>query len=191
MDESEILSALNEKGIVLISGEINNPMCGEVKLDFLSLVLSSHKEITILFDCEGGNVQAALTIYDFIRILSIPVIGIVVGKCNSAASIVLQACDVRKATRHSEMRLHLLNYSWGGTLDNNSQAVIRAQLQASKELWEKFVAIYARVMNKKKKKVRKLIARHDRELITMSAQEMLDLGLIDEIVDERKSYKIF
>lgn len=80
----------------------------------LSLTLlnaQSADPISLHVDSGGGDVTHGLVIYDAIRISVAPVVGKVCGSANSMASVILQACNVRTATRHSTLLIHNIRRS--------------------------------------------------------------------------------
>lgn len=56
----------------------------------------------------GGLVSSSLAIYDYIKSFPIPVVGVVEGIAASGASIILCACAIRQATKHSHVLIHEL-----------------------------------------------------------------------------------
>jgi ATP-dependent Clp protease protease subunit len=61
---------------------------------------------TLYINSLGGDAVQGLAQYDLIRNAPFKVTGIVVGECYSAASIVLQACNVRKMLPNARMMIH-------------------------------------------------------------------------------------
>ena len=65
--------------------------------------------ITLRINSNGGSIPVGLDIYDIIRESKAPVVGIVMSRANSMASIVLQGCVRRIALPHATIFLHRVN----------------------------------------------------------------------------------
>lgn len=64
------------------------------------------KQITLFINSDGGSVDEAFALYDSIKLCGAPVAGLVNGVCQSAATLVLQACKHRFMTQNSTLMLH-------------------------------------------------------------------------------------
>lgn len=72
---------------------------------------------TILINSDGGDVAAALAIYDALSGRDIDTVA--TGACQSAATIVLQAGQVRYATPHTYFRVHPVEGSYRKSMVDN------------------------------------------------------------------------
>jgi ATP-dependent protease ClpP protease subunit len=110
MDKSESLTRLLTKRIVPIVGEITSETSKRVKLDLLELALQSLDDsVTLVIDSRGGCSQAAIEVYDFIKLNRINAVGVVYGKCMSSAVTILMACKKRVCTPHAIFLLHFVS----------------------------------------------------------------------------------
>lgn len=73
---------------------------------------SSRTPIGFFINSEGGELDAALALYDALRISSAPIIGVVSRQALSAASIVLQGCAERYANEYTRIMIHHNTISW-------------------------------------------------------------------------------
>lgn len=64
------------------------------------------KPFLLRINSNGGYVDSGLFIYDNIVHAPVPVVGLVIGKCFSMASVILQACHQRLALPHSLFLVH-------------------------------------------------------------------------------------
>ncbi|MDD3435199.1 MAG: ATP-dependent Clp protease proteolytic subunit [Patescibacteria group bacterium] len=70
----------------------------------------SKGDIFLQINSGGGSFAGAQKLYDNIVMSPNPVIGLVIGDCFSAASMVLQACSKRYASKHSRLLIHHVSY---------------------------------------------------------------------------------
>jgi ATP-dependent Clp protease protease subunit len=102
----------HEWGLSVEARSIN--IFGEIDLELTSRTLtnidilrkSGDQPIVIYLNSEGGDWEHGIAIYDVISALPHEVSIRVVGQAMSMASIILQAGDVREATRHSTIMIH-------------------------------------------------------------------------------------
>lgn len=130
------------------------------------------KEITIILNTGGGDLYQALAIYDLIKKNKYPVDIVCQGLCMSAGTLILQAARKRISDPHCQHMVHY-GYEWSG---GEARTARRANEHYQK-LEETVCKIYA---NRTKQTIEKMDALLDRDTF-MTAQEALDVGLIDEI----------
>ena len=129
---------LLEKNILEITGgiEANEKMFFYVEEAILRLTAKGSPEIEIYIRSPGGSVFTALNIYDILRYYKGKKTGIVVGYAASMAAIILQACDVRKAYRYSEILIHHIatdNVSLDIMRSKEGMARLKLRLEKSQE----------------------------------------------------------
>ena len=137
------------------------------------------EEITILINSHGGEVYAALSLYDTIKQAASKklVKGVVGGIAASAASmIVLQAATLRLAFQHSTLMIHEPLH-WG------DEHQTKGQMEDSKAEIDRIADIVYGIMGvrmgKTAKEVERLVSRRD---IYMGVEEARAIGLIDEVL---------
>ncbi|XP_020094927.1 ATP-dependent Clp protease proteolytic subunit, mitochondrial-like [Ananas comosus] len=137
-----LLSILNEKRIVCISGPITDDTACTVLLKLLSLAKNSRtKPVHLLINSPGGIVSAGLAIYDTIQSIPTPVATLCLGEAASMASLLLTAGapSQRRALPNSRIMIHQPS---GGFLGQASDKAIHAK--EILKLRERFYAIYVR-----------------------------------------------
>lgn len=135
-------------------------------------------------DNYGGRVSTALAMYDGIRSLSVqtdlPVVTLAMGVCASAAvQIVLQAGDRRMATPHSIFLVHEISKS--NIFSNEKVSEMKDSQVGVDMMAHMMFSLMAKKCGKTVEEIKRFVERHER---WMSAQEALDFGLIDEIIEE-------
>ena len=101
-DEPTIL----RKRVVLLSGNIGDEVVRDVEATLLRMDALSARQITLLLNSSGGELESALHLHDFIGVMRSEITAIVVGQCSSSAVAVLQACKYRLMTRNAYLVLH-------------------------------------------------------------------------------------
>lgn len=144
-------------------------------LDRLSL-----DAITILINCEGGDVTAGLMVYDEIMRTSSPVHIEVVGVCYSMAAWVLQAGDHRRATRHSSIMIHDGESSASGK--KNELRSVRKFQDDQDKLCEDI--LLARIKEKHPRFTRAKLQALLATDTYLHPHEALELGLIDAVIGD-------
>jgi ATP-dependent Clp protease protease subunit len=94
------------KGTAFIAGEVNETMQRQFMQFFLALNAKGYSgPIDIMFSSAGGDVSAALAIYDMLK--TVNDLGVkIYGECKSSGVIILQGAARRTASRHSQFLIH-------------------------------------------------------------------------------------
>jgi ATP-dependent protease ClpP protease subunit len=176
MNEEDL--GLLENGIIDLSGEVDYEMADYVRECFRILKSKGSPDITIEITSAGGDVGIGLSILDMLRLYPGKKTGKVIGFARSMAAVILQACDKRLCAKHAVMMIHHL-YKNEVSLD-----VMRDPKKARKTLEEMEESqnwIYEVLCKrtKKRKAVIKKICEEERDL---TANEALNLGLIDKVI---------
>lgn len=136
--------------------------------------------ITLLVNCEGGDVDAGLAVYDAILACKSPVHIEVIGVCYSMAAWVLQAGDVRRMHPHSSVMIHDGEGSVAGKkheIDSSKKFSDEQDIVCEDILLDR---IRERHPSFSRGRLRKLLATDT----YLHPKQALELGLIDEIVGE-------
>ena len=137
------------------------------------------EEITFYINSPGGSITAGMAVYDTMKLISSPVKVVVTGMAASMGSILL--CGAEKGLRylypHSRVLIHQ------PLISGQMVAVavdIHIQAQEMERLRDELNAILASSSGQKLEKIQKDT---DRDFY-MTAQEAIDYGLADAIVDK-------
>jgi ATP-dependent protease ClpP protease subunit len=138
--------------------------------------------ITLYFNSYGGDVWESLVCADAIdearnRLLEYaPIIGKVTGHAESAAVYILQQCDWRTITAHSHIMIH-------GTTDCAHNHDHRTR-DAARKMQDRLNETYVEFFTARTKKPRKFWegVMGDSHPLYLSAQEALQMGLVDEVI---------
>lgn len=141
------------------------------------------KNITLHIKCPGGNLVAALDLYDIVNCSEAPICGVVNGMAYSAAAVILQGCKTRQAYKHSEIMVHNVR-SHEVDIDEfdpefrEKVEKFRSKHERRKKTQEDMLYI----LTQKTKRTRAEMAELCREEKKLSAEEALKYGFIDQIL---------
>lgn len=175
----DIYTRLSQERIIFLGQEVTDGLANRI-VAFL-LYLDSEdpsKPISIYINSPGGSVTAGLAIYDTMQHIKSEVVTICVGLAASMGSFLLTAGSPGKrlALPHSRIMIHQPS---GGTrgqasdIEIEAKEIIRVRQQLN--------GIYATRTGQTLEKIEKDM---DRDFF-MSAQEALEYGLIDQVIEER------
>jgi ATP-dependent protease ClpP protease subunit len=166
---------------VLISGEIDEHLYEHVQPMLLSYALESAETVTVLIDCQGGDVRVGLRLYDYIRAMPGTTRGVVIGRCWSMALPVLQACTLRAATEHSTFLLHEVRCNVRELLRSKKSTfnvLMKDSLESQRHI-EKIIVSRSRFTLRQ---LRSYMHEGEENHVELSAAHAKKLGLIDRII---------
>ena len=164
---------------LFIEGEITSETaCAFVRQVMILLQEDAEKPIDVFINSPGGEVNAGLVIYDTIKSLSVEINLYCIGLCASMAAIILAggSKNHRFLLPHSKTMRHepLISSGVGG-----SATSIQRTAESIMETKRITVELLAHDTGRSVEEIEKAIAFDN----YMNAQEALDFGLVDEIVN--------
>lgn len=185
--QSDIFSKLLQERIICLNGEVNDTLSAAIVAQLLFLESDApEKAITLYINSPGGSVTAGLAIYDTMTYIRSPVSTVCVGQAASMGSLLL--CGGEKGKRfclpNSSVMVHQPS---GGYFGQASDIAIHAQeiLRVRRRLNE----IFKRHLTGKKEHTLEDIERLMERDKFLSAEEALELGIVDEILERRTEGK--
>ncbi len=177
----DIYSRLLNERIVFLNGPVDDHSANLIVAQFLHLESQdSEKDIHFYINSPGGVVTAGMSIYDTMQFIKPDVCTYVMGQACSMGSLLAQAGSAGKRYMLPNAR-HMIHQPSGGA---GGQATdMEIQVKEILKMKENLTNIYVK-HNSKGKTYAQLIHDMERDKF-MSAQEALDYGLIDKIVDKR------
>ncbi len=175
----DIYTRLSQERIIFLGQEVTDGLANRI-VAFL-LYLDSEdpsKPISIYINSPGGSVTAGLAIYDTMQHIKSEVVTICVGLAASMGSFLLAAGSPGKrlALPHSRIMIHQPSGGARGQasdIEIEAKEIIRVRQQLN--------SIYSARTGQPLEKIEKDM---DRDFF-MSAQEALEYGLIDQVIEER------
>ena len=168
--------------VILLEGEVHDQMANLIVAQLLFLESEGDKDISMYINSPGGSVTAGMAIYDCMQFIKPDVQTIVMGQACSMGSLLAQAGAAGKRFMLPNAR-HMIHQPSGGA--RGMQSDIEISYKEITYLKKRLTEIYVH-HNTKGKTYEDFERDMDRDK-SMSAQEALDYGLIDEIVTKRST----
>ncbi len=177
----DIYSRLLKERIIMLNGPIEDHMANLVVAQLLFLESENpDKDINLFINSPGGVVTAGMSIYDTMQFIRPDVATYVMGQACSMGSLLAQAGAAGKRHMLPNAR-HMIHQPSGGARGQATDIQIQAEeiLKMKKNLTDIYVK-----HNSKGKTFAQFSADMERDKF-MSAQEALDYGLVDKIIEKR------
>ena len=177
----DIYSRLLRDRVILLEGEVHDQMANLIVAQLLYLESEdSNKDINLYINSPGGSVTAGMAIYDTIQFITPDVSTIVMGQACSMGSLLAQAGAKNKRLILPNAR-HMIHQPSGGARGQATDMEI--QVKEILEMKRNLTNIYVK-HNSKEKTFEELTKDMERDHF-MSAQEVVEYGLADRIIDKR------
>jgi ATP-dependent Clp protease, protease subunit len=177
----DIFSRLLKERIVMLNSEVEDHMANSIVAQLLFLESENpDKDISMFINSPGGVVTAGMSIYDTMQFIKCDVATYVMGQACSMGSLLAQAGAPGKRFMLPNAR-HMIHQPSGGARGQATD--IQIQAREIQKMKENLTQIYVK-HNSKGKTYEQFAADMERDFF-MSAQEALDYGLIDQILDKR------
>ena len=176
----DIYSRMLRDRVILLEGEVHDQMANLVVAQLLYLESEGEKDISLYINSPGGSVTAGMAIYDAMQFIKPDVMTIVMGQACSMGSLLASSGAAGKRFMLPNAR-HMIHQPSGGAggQATDMEIQVREILKMKKTLTEIYVK-----HNSKGKTFEQFSADMERDYF-MSAQEALDYGLIDKIIENR------
>ena len=177
----DIYSRLLKERIVMLNGPVEDYMSNLIVAQFLFLESeNTEKDISLFINSPGGVVTAGMAIYDVMQFVKCDVATYVMGQACSMGSLLATSGAKGKRFMLPNAR-HMIHQPSGGARGQATDMAIQVEeiLNMKKSLTDIYVK-----HNSKGKSFEQLTADMERDKF-MSAQEALEYGLIDKIIEKR------
>lgn len=177
----DIYSRLLRERIIFLNGEVNDTMSALICAQLLLLEAESQKKpINLYINSPGGSMTSGLAIYDTMQFIHAPVHTLCMGTARSMGSFLLMAGEPghRSALPNASLHVH---QPLGGFQGQASDIFIQAE--EMRKTKHKVIEFYARHCGRTYEEVERKL---DRDCF-MDAQEALEWGLIDSILQKNAS----
>ncbi len=179
----DIYSRLLKDRIIMLSGEVNDAVASSIIAQMLFLEAEDpEKDIYFYINSPGGVVTAGMAMYDTMNYIRPDVVTICIGQAASMGAFLLSSGEKGKryALPHARIMIH---QPLGGAQGQATDIEIQANeiLRMKKELNQ----ILAKNTGQTFKKIEKDTDRDN----FMSAQECVEYGMIDKILQKKEEAK--
>lgn len=178
----DIYSRLLKERIIMLNGPVEDHMANLIVSQLLFLESENpDKDINLFVNSPGGVVTAGMSIYDTMQFIKPDVATYVLGQACSMGSLLAQAGAAGKRYMLPNAR-HMIHQPSGGAGGQATDMEIQVKeiLKMKKSLTEIYVK-----HNSKGKTFDELAMDMERDKF-MSAEEALEYGLIDKILEKRQ-----
>jgi ATP-dependent Clp protease protease subunit len=176
----DIYSRLLRDRVILLEGEVHDQMANLIVAQLLFLESEGDKDISIYINSPGGSVTAGMAIYDAMQFVKPDITTIVMGQACSMGSLLAQSGSPGKRLILPHAR-HMVHQPSGGARGQATDMEI--QVKEILEMKKNLTNIYVK-HNSKGKTFDELNSAMERDNY-MSAQQALDYGLVDQIINKR------
>tara|TARA_Y100000768_G_C23828380_1_gene610077 strand:- start:114 stop:728 length:615 start_codon:yes stop_codon:yes gene_type:complete len=177
----DIYSRLLKERIIFLTGPIDDNIASLICAQLLFLESENpKKEISFYINSPGGIVWSGLAIYDTMQYISSEIMTICIGQAASAGSLLLTAGskDMRFSLPNSRIMVHQPSGGYQGQVTD-----IEIHTNEIKKTKKRLNEIYSLHTGKKIEEIEKIMERDK----YFSPEEAVKFGLIDKIVENRKS----
>lgn len=185
-DDALVDAALLDLRAVSLTDEVTMKQCRAIATDLVKLQVRSPTEpAKLLIMSQGGDTRAAMFLADVIdHILTIPVHGVVVGYCQSAATRIYLSCTRRLATPSSYFVIHSgAREGIGFRMDDDAYSHLEDLAKETETLMAEIIQLYQNKLGLSKAAMKAILKRGDRPFnYRMDAQEAKKIGLVHEIL---------
>ncbi len=180
----DIYSRLLKDRIIFIDGEINDLTADLTVAQLLFLESQDpEKDISVYVNSPGGSVTAGLAIYDTIQYIRPDVQTICLGQASSMGALILACGTAGKRFALPSSRV-LIHQPWGGAQGQASDISLQAkEILRLKRLTVEYFALHSG-------KSPEALAKDMERDFFMSAEEALQYGLVDRVLERRKHGKV-
>jgi len=179
----DIYSRLLRDRVILLEGEVHDQMANLIVAQLLYLESENpDKDISLYINSPGGSVTAGMAIYDAMQFIQPDVSTIVMGQACSMGSLLAQAGAKGKRMILPNAR-HMIHQPSGGARGQATDMEI--QVREILEMKKNLTNIYVK-HNSVGKTFEELAKDMERDFF-MSAQQALDYGLADKLIEKRNN----
>jgi ATP-dependent Clp protease protease subunit len=177
----DLYSRLMRDRVILLEGEVHDSMANLIVGQLLFLESEdSERDITVFINSPGGSVTAGMAIYDTMQFIKPDVSTYVIGQACSMGSLLAQAGAAGKRFILPNAR-HMIHQPSGGAGGKASdmKIIVEEILLMKRNLTNIYVK-----HNNRNKTYEELERDMDRDFF-MSAQEAVNYGLADQVIERR------
>jgi len=177
----DIYSRLLRERIIMLNGPVEDMMANTIVAQLLFLESENpDKEISLFINSPGGVITSGMSIYDTMQFIKCDVATYVMGQACSMGSFLAQAGTAGKRYMLPYAR-HMIHQPSGGA--RGMQSDIEIQYKEITKMKDILTKLYVK-HNTKGKTYEEFERDMDRDTF-MSAEEALEYGLIDKIIEKR------
>ena len=173
----DIYSRLLKERIIFLGTPVEDTVANSIVAQFLYLISEDpDKDISFYINSPGGVVTAGMAIYDVMKYVKCPVSTICMGQAASMGAFLLSAGTKGKRKALPSARIMIHQPSGGASGQSTDIQIQAKEIQRMRDFLEEKMAKYCG-------KTREQLTKDCERDNFMSAQEALEYGLIDSIIE--------
>lgn len=183
------LSAALEKGVdvrgrrIFLHGGVDEDTIGiAIRAMYLMADLNEKEPIELVVTSYGGDLDEAFALHDVTRTIKVPVHTVALGKCMSAAPL-LVACGER-GERYCSEHVQFMLHDCTLDVEEGSPTAIAAHVDAARAQMDRYAELLAKYTKKAKGHWTRMFKQRADKFF--SAEEAAEWGLIDTIWSEKE-----
>ena len=168
---------------IFLQGDIEEENVGKVvRALYAMAALDKEEHITLFVSSYGGSLDDAMGLVDVMRTLSCPVYTVAIGKCMSAAPLIVVAGEPghRYATQNTSWMLHDVTQDVG----SGCPAWVEGMAVAGKVIVKRYAELLGKWTERKEWKWRRIFRMKKDKFFT--SEEAWDWGMIDAVFEENE-----
>lgn len=165
--------------VIVISEDVSNKMAAELSALLLYFDHEDHEEpISMYLHSNGGAITGLSNIYDVMQMISAPIKTVCIGKCYSAAAVLLAAGTKgeRYAFKNSSIMIHGIQA--GFPIPGHDMTSSKNYFQFLEDNNDNVMKMFAKHTNHTLAKIKE----DCKQDLWMNAKQALAYGLIDQII---------
>jgi ATP-dependent Clp protease protease subunit len=167
---------------VFLHGDIDGDIIGKtIRGLYLLNDLSPEQPIELYVSSYGGELDEAFALHDVTRTIEAPVHTVALGKCMSAAPL-LVACG-QKGKRWASENCQFMMHDCALEIDEGSPTFITAYIEAARAQMARYAELLAKYTDKPKSHWKRFFQMRSDKFF--SAEDAMEWGLIDQIWSEK------
>lgn len=173
----DIYSRLLKERIIFVTGVVEPVMANLIVAQLLFLESENpDKPISMYINSPGGSVVAGLAIYDTMKFIKPEIVTICTGMAASMGAFLLASGDKRMALPNADIMIH--QPSGGSQGQATDMKIVMDHMDKTKEKLTNYLSIFT-------KKDYEVVYNDCERDNFMSADEALEYGLVDKVVQSR------
>jgi ATP-dependent Clp protease protease subunit len=175
--DDQLASRLLHQRIILLGSEVDDDVANRLCAQLLLLSAEdARSDVSLYINSPGGSVSAGLAIYDTMRLIPNDVSTLAMGLAGSMGQFLLSAGTPGKrfSLPHAQVLMHQGSAGFGGTA---------ADVEIYAEQLDRIGALLIRLIAEHTGQPIETVERDSRRDRWFSAEEALEYGLIDHILD--------
>lgn len=189
-DRARMLGSFHAQRRVLISGQLTSKGLALNARELVKLDMQSNDPITILLESGGGDVYPTHQLEDMIQAVNSPVDVIALGDCCSMAVDLMQMCRTRMSLPSSRFLVHYIRHvqKWICDDPERLETDLSYFRERIREIHERRLSLYTKRTGLPVEKILEMFRHGEIHEAKFSAQQAIELRLIDKIVTDFKFF---